>query len=356
MSLAALNRPPHAALAEAEDDESIVQLLETARVVERGSATAEEVDRLFREEADLEAVAIVDQEDATSAGRPTHLIPRDHFYVKTGGPFGFALFQKRSAELVGKPEPLVVHESATARWLARLALQRPREDQYDPVIVERESAGLALLTFRRLLERVTSLEIRTAQLLDPLTQLPGPRRLHEWLEAALAGSGELTVVFGDLCGFREFNEAFGLVAGDALVKLAAEVMAVLRERVGPAARLGHAGGDKFVLVSPISVSDEHLREVAARFDREKLPLFLAEDRLRGTFSAVDDRGNRALVPLTTLILSAIERRQLSGLVHPAMFAQSAVSQRPLGKALTEALGRSGFVRSVPLGASAGVFG
>ncbi len=356
MSLVSLPSLPPAAIVGAEDDESITPLLEPARVVFRGSATAEDVDRLFREEADLEAVAIVEQSAGSSSFRATHLIPRDYFYVRTGGPFGFALFQKRSAELVGKADPLVVQEGATARLLARLALQRPREDQYDPVLVEREGQSLALLTFRKLLERVTSLEIRTAQLLDPLTQLPGPRRLQEWLEAALAGSGELTVVFGDLCGFREFNEAFGLVAGDALVKVTAEVMSVLRERVDPAARLGHAGGDKFVLVSPLAVSDDLLRDAAARFDREKLVLFPAEDRLRGAFSALDDRGNRVQVPLTTLILSTVERRQLSGLVHPAMFAQSAVSQRPLGKALTEALGRSCFVRAVPFARVAGAFG
>ena len=90
MSLAVLNRPPLAASAAGEDDESIVPLLEAARIVERGSATAEDVDRLFREEPDLEAVVIAERAVGSSATQATHLIPRDYFYVKTGGPFGFA--------------------------------------------------------------------------------------------------------------------------------------------------------------------------------------------------------------------------------------------------------------------------
>src|SRR5947208_1347790 len=71
----------------------------------------------------------------TAGGRPTHLVTREHYYAATGGPYGFTLYQKRPAELVGKPAPLVVEAAMPVRRLTPLALARPREDQYDPVIV-----------------------------------------------------------------------------------------------------------------------------------------------------------------------------------------------------------------------------
>jgi len=136
--------------------------------IEAGSALAEDLDRRFKADRELDCVVVVE------AGIPTHLVTREHYYAKTGGPYGFTFYQKKPAEAVAKPDPLVVTEDVHVLSLARLALSRPRENQYDPLIVT-DPAGRCrgIVTIRQLILKNAELEVQTAQLSNPLTHLPG---------------------------------------------------------------------------------------------------------------------------------------------------------------------------------------
>ncbi len=293
-----------------------------------------------------------------NGGRPTHLVTREHYYSVTGGPFGFTLYQKKPAELVAKAQPLVVGEEVAVRSLAKLALGRSRDDQYDPVIVT-DGAGLirGIVTIKQLLQTAAELEVQIAQLANPLTRLPGGRVIQDWVERGLAEDrlngdqigdqngdqlGGLTVIFTDLDRFKEYNDVYGLLMGDDLVRRTAAVLAGGLDLLGEDVRLGHDGGDDFVLVCPRPVAADALREICARFDREKLDLFKPEDRERGSFDALDDKGNPVRVPLTTLSLAAIASRALGDERHPAIFSQVAAGLRRQAKAVAAALGRSAF--------------
>ncbi len=334
--------PSSAAPSGAFPEEGIAPLVVPALVL-AAETIAEELDRCFKADPELEGVIVARE------GEPSHLVPRDHFYTRTGGPFGFALFQKRPIELLGKPAPLVVDVGLGARALAGLALGRGREDQYDPVIVRGADGALGLITIRDLLGRVTELEIRFAQLLHPLTGLPGGRLVREWIEKGLEDDPDhqLTVAFADLSGLQEYNGVYGLLAGDELVRRAAAVLDAACRSLGGDVRLGHPGGDDFVLVSPRSLAVEGLREICHRFDREKLALFSAVDRGRGWYEARDDRGNAVRIPLTSMVLAVVDSRALGEERHPAIFAQLAVRMRRTSIALADALGRSCFVTSDP---------
>lgn len=317
---------------------SQTSLLESS-LLESGTAIAEDLDRIFKADRELDCVVIL------AGGRPTHLVTREHYYSVTGGPYGFTLYQKKPAETVAKTRPLVVEENVPVRSLAKLALGRSRDDQYDPVIVT-DGEGLirGIVTIKQLLQTAAELEVQIAQLSNPLTHLPGGRVIHEWVERGLAEDrdGGLTVIFTDLDRFKEYNEVYGLLMGDDLVRRTAAVLAGSLDLLGPDARLGHDGGDDFVLVCPRPVAADALREVCARFDREKLDLFRSADRERGSFEALDDKGNPIRVPLTTLSLAAIASRSLGDERHPAIFSQLAAGLRRQAKAVASALGRSAF--------------
>ncbi len=337
------------ALATIALEEGIGTLAGPALTIEAGSSHGEDLDRLFKADRDLDCVIIV-----AAGGRPTHLVTREHYYAATGGPYGFTLYQKRPAELVGKPSPLVVEAAMPVRRLTPLALARPREDQYDPVIVTsgdgdggKGSSGevLGIVTIRRLVQRAAELEVQIAQLSNPLTQLPGSRLAQQWIEEGLAADrdGGLTVAFADLDRFKEINDVYGLLAGDEMVRCTARVLTAALPLLGDGARLSHAGGDDFLIVAPRPIPGDALREVCARFDREKLDLFPPDDLQRGFFYATAEPGNRVRVPLTTLSLAVITSRALGSERHPAVFSQRSTRLRRTAKALTTALGRSGFV-------------
>jgi diguanylate cyclase (GGDEF)-like protein len=106
------------------------------------------------------------------------------------------------------------------------------------------------LAFRengRLLDR-TRLESVT----DPLTSLGNRRRLIRDLEGALAeepGSRSWLLAIFDLDGFKGYNDAFGHLAGDALL---ARLGAKLDTAVGALDAAYRLGGDEFCLLVPIA--------------------------------------------------------------------------------------------------------
>ncbi len=90
---------------------------------------------------------------------------------------------------------------------------------------------------------------RAEALTDKLTELPNRRALVHDLEEAAAHSSH-TLVFFDLDGFKDYNDAFGHPAGDALLRRLAPQLA----NVGPAYRLG---GDEFCLLLEGALTDDH---------------------------------------------------------------------------------------------------
>jgi GGDEF domain-containing protein len=321
-------------------EEGIASIVLPAHTLATGSSTGEHLDRLFKADRDLDCVVFV------TRGLPTHLVTRERYYSVTGGPYGFTLYQKKPAENVAKASPLVVEKGAGIRLLTRRALDRPREDQYDPVIVtDTDGSVLGIVTIKQLIQRASELEVQVAQLANPLTRLPSGRVVQEWIGRGLAedSDGGLTVAFTDLDRFKELNDVYGLLVGDEMVRRTARVLGEGLSLLGPGARLGHPGGDDFVLVSPRPISSDALREICLRFDREKLELFRPDDLQRGYFYATDDRGNRIRVPLTTLSVAVVGSRALGAERHPAVFSLQAARLRRTARTLTTALGRSGFV-------------
>jgi diguanylate cyclase (GGDEF)-like protein/PAS domain S-box-containing protein len=80
---------------------------------------------------------------------------------------------------------------------------------------------------------------------DALTGLPNRRRLMEDLEA---GAGRHLLVFFDLDGFKVYNDSFGHLEGDLLLR---RLGRKLRDAVGDLGIAYRLGGDEFCIFGPI---------------------------------------------------------------------------------------------------------
>jgi diguanylate cyclase (GGDEF)-like protein len=91
-------------------------------------------------------------------------------------------------------------------------------------------------------------------LTDELTGLANRRRLMRDLDRLVAGRSDATLVLFDLDGFKAYNDAYGHLAGDALL---AALGRRLARAVGACGRAYRLGGDEFcVLVTAADVDHE----------------------------------------------------------------------------------------------------
>jgi diguanylate cyclase (GGDEF)-like protein len=188
----------------------------------------------------------------------------------------------------------------------------------------------------------TELEVRAATGADPLTHLPGNRMIERWIRQALQGSG-FTVIYGDLDHFKEYNDRYGFLQGDKLLRLTARVLSESLHLLPRGSQLGHVSGDDFVLVCPDAVESSTLEAICQRFDEEKRALFDASDLERGWFEAMDRKGARVEVPPVTLSLAVLDSRKMGGSVHPASLSGMAASLKKKVKELAASARASSFM-------------
>jgi diguanylate cyclase (GGDEF)-like protein len=297
----------------------------------------EDVNRIFRQQPSLDHLTIV------RGDQPIGLITRQHYFTKTGGPVGYHLFQWRAAEELARPAPLIVEDSINVTALAKLAMERPPDEIYDPVIVVDASGSLlGTVTIRQLIMRSTALEVQAAQGSSPLTGLPGNRSIEGWILNAL-DRRDACVLYADLDRFKEYNDCYGFLRGDEMLRCLARVLSRVLPTLSSEAKLGHIGGDDFVIVSPAAVSAASVEALCRQFDAAKVAMFDPVDVERGHFRATDRRGQDVEVPLVTLSVAVVPCEAVQSADHPGALAQMAASLKRKVKEMTTSSRRSEFL-------------
>jgi EAL domain-containing protein (putative c-di-GMP-specific phosphodiesterase class I)/GGDEF domain-containing protein len=243
----------------------LTQLMESAPSLDI-SESQEAARRLFREQAYLPSVVLTD------SGYPVGLLHRGVALSPAAISLG------KASKPIRHILPAEVSPAALARWL----FQGRREE--DPwIVISREGRYLgnvapAMLAGSLMTQRSGGDEIH------PLSQLPTGPGLRHVLENRLAGARPCVLVYIDLDHFKAYNDRYGFVRGDAMIRLLSELLRhAFVDR--PELYLGHIGGDDFVLIA--EADDEAiltaLRAVIARFRSLALRLYDESDVRRGYF-------------------------------------------------------------------------
>jgi len=156
-----------------------------------------------------------------------------------------------------------------------------------------------------LIARVGSVLRRSKSLreLSPLTGLPGNFRIAEVLQSRVALGQPLAVVHADLDNFKAFNDHYGFMRGDNVIKFTANTLVEAAVQIGdPSAFVGHVGGDDFIMAMEPGVAERFCKEVIGRFDDGILDFYDPHDALRGTVEVIDRRGERHAFPIVSISL------------------------------------------------------
>ncbi|MCZ6519164.1 MAG: response regulator [Actinobacteria bacterium] len=144
---------------------------------------------------------------------------------------------------------------------------------------------------------------QAARDLSPLTGLPGNFKITAEIEDCIREERSFALVHGDLDNFKAFNDHYGFMRGDEVIRFCASSFTEAAESLGMAgAFVGHIGGDDFVAIIPPEMSELFAKEVIERFDDGILDLYDTADALRGYIEVIDRRGERYAFPVVSLSL------------------------------------------------------
>lgn len=154
-------------------------------------------------------------------------------------------------EQQGVDQLVVVDVAGMLEFDVRLVFAAPSDAVAAPGVLEALRTGAALLptVIRQDVERD---ELRLGALRDPLTGLLNRSGLDELAARVEAGPDIRAVIYIDLDGFKEVNDAHGHAAGDEVLVDTAQRLA---RQVRPTDLVARLGGDEFVVLAT-SVLDE----------------------------------------------------------------------------------------------------
>mgnify|MGYP001599414727 CR=1 FL=1 len=176
---------------------------------------------------------------------------------------------------------------------------------------------------RELLARVQMVLRRTAQDLDanPLTRLPGNISIGKELETRLASGGPIAVCYADLDRFKAFNDHYGFLRGDEIIKRTAEILLnAVRSHGNPGDFVGHIGGDDFVVVTTPDRAEAVCEAVVKAFDA-MIPTLYDEQAVRqGCLIHTDRRGQQVSIPFLSISIALVTNEERP-LAHPGQIAE-----------------------------------
>jgi diguanylate cyclase (GGDEF)-like protein len=175
-----------------------------------------------------------------------------------------------------------------------------------------------------LLRRVVEQQAEAASLENPLTLLPGKRRLREQLDrlASTRGSGVLCHL--DIDHFKAFNDRYGHARGDQVLVSVSETLS--RHADPDVDFIGHAGADDFVLVMRSRDWRERLTRVLNDFAVIVPSFYDSADREAGSIRLAERTGEWRRAPLMSLSVAAIDT---VGYEHDLSSPQAAALMRKI---------------------------
>lgn len=190
-------------------------------------------------------------------------------------------------------EPLrrVLPNNTTLSALAR-SLYVSREGMEPWVVVGADGTYLGSVQPMSLVAQILTHREHGANL-HPLSQLQTGPSLRQAIESRLTGPRRMALIYIDLDHFKSFNDRYGFIRGDAMIRTLAEILR--RIFVGkPNQLLGHIGGDDFILVMEDSDGDttlvrRQLEAVIVQFHALASHLYDPEDLDRGFFVTEDGK-------------------------------------------------------------------
>lgn len=221
------------------------------------------------------------------------------------GRYGHSLNSKKLIGQIMKTDFLRVQYPMPVDQASRLAMQRPFEHLYSPIVVEREGKYAGIVTVKDLLDTCTKIEVNTARHSNPLTGLPGNLLIEEEIVNRIFANTPYCITYYDIDNFKAYNDAYGFPNGDLMLALTADI---LKENAVKNEFIGHIGGDDFIVISDYHESEAYCQSVLEAFASGVTALYRDEDVRNGYIMSKNRSGITENFPIATLSIAGVSNK------------------------------------------------
>lgn len=142
-------------------------------------------------------------------------------------------------------------------------------------------------------------------LTNPTTGLPSGKLIEEQLRL-LMRKKNWGLLYVGLPGIEAFNDVYGFVASDEVLRFAALVMSEAVDRLGaPEDFIGHVGSDDFIIIAQNDRAKPIADALVKRFNKEVGAHYDYRDRQQGYITTKDKDGREQRAPLMTMAVGII---------------------------------------------------
>ncbi|WP_053697526.1 GGDEF domain-containing protein [Streptomyces sp. NRRL F-5755] len=181
-------------------------------------------------------------------GVPVRAIDRDRFLLSLSGRYGHALYADRPALRLAD-RPRTVGADATAWEVLDVVTDGDRDRTGDDVaVVDEQGRCVGVVHLADILRALAESRVEEAARLNPLTRLPGSDAVNTEVDRRVADGRAFALSWLDVDGFKQVNDGAGFAAGDALIRAVGQALARTAAEL-PTARVGHIGGDDFLVLA-----------------------------------------------------------------------------------------------------------
>ncbi|MBU2871847.1 bifunctional diguanylate cyclase/phosphodiesterase [Colwellia sp. E2M01] len=247
----------------------------------------------------LFSLAVVDCDNV-----PVGIIHKDKLTELFSSQYGYALYNNKPIATVMSQLPFIVDIQASLVEVSDLITSDQSLTMRQEFIVTDQGKYLGLANIHILLKRITEQKIQFAQHANPLSMLPGNIVIEQKITQHITKNIPFTLAYLDLNFFKPFNDLYGYAAGDAVIKLVADVVSVCCD--SDEDFIGHVGGDDFVIIFKTQHWLKKCEEILQIFSQRVQDYFKPEHIQANGYESNNRNDENQFFPLLNLSCGVIQ--------------------------------------------------
>lgn len=145
---------------------------------------------------------------------------------------------------------------------------------------------------------------------NPLTRLPGNSSILRRLERCIASQAPFAALYIDLNNFKGYNDRYGFLKGDAVIKFTADVLLKANQQVSEKRDfVGHVGGDDFVMVTTPERMTPLCEKIIADFDQGIKAFYDEKDLAAGHIETKDRLERPVCYPIMGVAIAVVTNQK-----------------------------------------------